>query len=253
MSKVFTRPFRPIYDGGSPHDYSGDYQLGPFAVETTQRYVYGTRYIMWDGRVYKYCNAVAAVYSYHGARANEGSIVSWTANPLAGYAGDREVTVTVASRTADDLAGGYFMMNDASGTDTTLWYGVVGNDATSGTTTKIYIDYPLPVASTTSDQHELFENPYRELTEATSGLYWWVGVPAMTAAATYKFWCQTWGPAYISGGEDLDGGSDQRTLNWGSNAGLFKDITKPYGQLAGPILQGSSATAGPVIYLMCST
>lgn len=253
MSKLFTKPFRPLDWAASPHDFSGDYQLGPYAVETTQRYVFGTRYIMWDGRVYKYCHAVAAVYSYHGARANEASIVSWTANPLAGYAGDRHVTVTVSSRTEDDLAGGFFMMNDASGTDTCLFFGVVGNEATSGTTTKIYLDYPLPVASTTSDYHELFENPYRELTEATSGSYWWVGVPAMTAAATYNFWCQTWGPAYISGGEDLDGGSDQRTLRWGSNAGLFKDSTKTAGQLAGAILQGSTATAGPVIYLMCST
>jgi len=253
MSKIFQYPHRPLDWMATPHDFTGDNILSVRAVETTQRYIYGTRYTTWDGRVFKYSHAVAAVYSYHGARCGEGSIVSWTANPVAGYAGDRHVTVTVASRTEDDLAGGYFMMYDASGTDTTLLFGITGNEATSGSTTKIYLDGALPVASTTSDYHELFENPYRELTEATSGTYAWMGVPAMTAAATYNFWCQTWGPAYISGGEALDEAADQRVVKWGSNAALYDDSTKTAGQIAGYQLQGSNSTAGPLIYLMCST
>jgi hypothetical protein len=252
MSKIFTLPNRPLDWGATPHDFSGDNILGVRAVETTQRYIYGTRYTTWDGRVFKYCHAVAAVYSYHGARNSEASIVSWTANPVAGYAGDRNVTVTVSSRLEDDLAGGFFMLYDASATDTTLFFGITGNEATSGSTTIIYLDGAIPMATTTSDYHELFENPYRELTEATGGTNAWIGVPAMTAAATYKFWCQTWGPAYISGGETLDSGSDMRVLKWGSNAALFDDATKTAGQIAGYQFQGSGATAGPVCYLMCS-
>jgi hypothetical protein len=252
MSKIFQYPHRPLDWVATPHDFTGDNQLGIRAVETTQRYIWGTRYTTWDGRVFKYCNAVAAVYSYHGARNSEASIVSWTANPVAGYAGDRQVTVTVASRSEDDLAGGFFMLYDASATDTTLFFGITGNEATSGSTTLIYLDGAIPMASTTSDYHELFENPYRELTEATGGVNAWIGVPAMTAAASENFWCQTWGPAYISGGETLDSAVDARVLKWGSNASLFDDATKTAGQIAGYQFQGSGATAGPVCYLMCS-
>lgn len=252
MSTNFRLPFNPINWPAIPHDFSGDNNLGIRAVESTQRYIYGTRYTTWDGRVFKYCDAVAAVYSYHGARNSEASLVSWAANPVAGDAGDRQVTVTVASRTEDDLAGGFFMLYDASATDTTLFFGVTGNDATVGSTTRMYLDGAIPMASTTSDKHELFENPYRELTEATGGVNAWIGVPAMTAAANEKFWCQTWGPAYISGGETLDSAADARVLKWGSNASLFNDATKTAGQIAGYQFQGSGATAGPVCYLMCS-
>ena len=256
MSKHFTKSFNPLNWQAEPQDLTGnDTNFGIRAVETTQRYIYGTRHITWDGRVFKYSNAVAACYSYHGANAAEAGVVSYTANPLAGFAGDRHATITVASRSEDDLAGGYFVMFDNSGTDTTFCFGITGNDATSGTTTKVYLDGAIPVASTVSDYHELYENPYRELTEATDSYCAWMGVPAMTAAATYKFWCQTWGPAYISGGETIDTpAADSRTVVWGSNASLFKIATKVSGQIAGYILNnGSTTIPGPLIMLMCST
>lgn len=257
MSSVkFSLPNGPIYPGAEPKDLTGGgNQLSIRTNETTQRFVYGTRFLTWDGRVFKYSNAVAACYSYHGANASEAAAVSYTACPLAGAAGDRHATVTVASRKAGDLTGGYFVMFDNSGTDTTFCFGIVGNDVTVGSTTRLYLDGALPIARTISDYDELYENPYRELTEATASYVAWMGVPAMTAAATYKFWCQTWGPAYISGGETIDTPSaDSRTLVWGSNAALFKLATKTSGQVAGYILnQGSSSIAGPLIMLMCST
>lgn len=252
MSKIFTKPFRPLDWAATPHDFSGDNQLGPFAIETVQRYIYGTRYLMWDGRVYKYANAVAAVYSYHGARASEAAPLSYTAAPdNSAVAGSRFINPTLANREIDDLAGGYAVMYDST-IDDTVMRGIIGNDA-SATTTRIYLDYPLAAPITTSDALEVYENPYRELNEANSGTLAWIGVPATSAGAGYKFWVQTWGPALISGGEDLDGGSDQRCMKWGSNACLFKDSSKTAGQIAGYILQGSTATAGPLIMLMCST
>jgi hypothetical protein len=253
MSKIFTLPNRPLDWAATPHDFSGDNRLGVRAVETTQRFVYGTRYTTWDGRVFKYCNAVAAVYSYHGARCNEGSVLSWTVSPVTQAAGDTFATATVASRSEDDLAGGFFMTHDASATDTSWFFGILGNDATSGSTTRLYLDGAFPVAITTSDNQEIFENPYRELTEATSGVFAWIGVPANTAAAGYKFWCQTWGPAYVSPGMDLNTTADDRVVKWGSNAALFTDTSKAAGQIAGYELGGSYATAGPMIMLMCST
>jgi len=257
MSKIFTFPHRPILDGGEPHDYTtvgGDHglALGLRTNETTQRYIYGTRHITWDGRVFKYGNAVVACYSYHGAAATEAPALSWTTNAVTTGAGARSCTVAVGSRSVDDLAGGYLMINNNSGTDNTWLFGIIGNEASVDTTTIIHLDGAIPEALDTNDDFEVFENPYRELSEATIATRGWMGVPAQNAAATYKFWLQTWGPAYISGGVDLDGGDDQRCLKWGSNACLFKDSDKTAGQIAGWILAGSTATAGPLIMLMCS-
>lgn len=255
-SRYFNKPNGPIYPGSQPRDHTGGLQLNIRTNEKTQRYIYGTRYLTWDGRVFKYSNAVAACYSYHGANASEAAVMSWTANPVAGNAGDKHIIATMAGRAVDDCAGGYIMMEDNSGTDTTFLFGVVGNEPTSGTTTKLYIEDGLPVASVkTSDHHEFFENPYRELTEANDSYCAWMGVPAMTALATYKFWCQTWGPAYVSGSETIDSpAADSRTLVWVSNAGLQKIATKSSAQIAGYILNnGSASIAGPLIMLMCST
>lgn len=253
MSEQFTLPHGPLGPDATPQDFSGDYVLGVRAVETTQRFIYGTRYIMWDGRVFKYSNAVAACYSYHGCHLNEASVKAWTASPVAGNAGDRHIWYVGTGRTLDDLAGGYFWLHDNSATDTGWFFGITGNEASGAANTKCYIDGALPVDTTTSDQTEVFENPYRELTEATSGVYAWTGVPANTAAATYKFWCQTWGPTIISGGTTISSTSDIRKLVWGSNACLYNDADKTGAQIAGYQFQGSAATAGPSIYLMCST
>jgi len=253
MSKIFTKPFRPLDWAASPHDFSGDNQLGPYAIETTQRFIYGTRYLMWDGRVYKYANAVAAVVSYHGCHANEAAPLSYTVAPdNSAVAGSRFINPTLADRTEDDLAGGFAVMYDST-IDDTVQRGIVGNDA-SATTTRIYLDYPLAAAVTTSDYLEVFENPYREASHATSASYGWLGVPATSAGAGYKFWVQTWGPALISGGMDMDT-ANYRAVRWGSNNVLFTESnsTNAHNQIAGYILQGSTATAGPLIMLMCST
>ena len=197
MSKHFTKPFNPINWPASPHDYSGDYSLGIYATETTQRYIYGTRLMTWDGRIYKYANAVAQTYNYWGAHAFEDAALGYTAIPVGNAAGDRQVEITLGSRGLDDLAGGYVAIFDASATTTTYWFGIVGNDI-KATNTTLYLDGALPVATTTSDYTEVFENPYRETKAHAAGVCPVVCVPAASAAAGYKYWGQTYGPAYIS-------------------------------------------------------
>ena len=253
--RCFNYSNTPINWQGGPHDFSGDNLLGPFAVETTQRYVYGTRFIMWDGRVYKYGNAVAQVYSYHGCRASEAAALSYTVAPSGTSIGSNIVTATLASRTEDDLAGGYCTLYDAATSiNHTCQRGIVANEATSGSTTRMYLDWPLQRAITTSDYLEVYENPYRELNHTTDGYSAWMGVPATSAGAGYKLWIQTFGPALISGGESIDSPtSDYRCIRWGSNATLYTEASKANGQIAGFILnQGSSSIAGPMIMLWCS-
>ena len=47
----FTLPNGPLKWISSPLDKTGDYNLGIYTDDTTQRFVYGTRFITWDGRV----------------------------------------------------------------------------------------------------------------------------------------------------------------------------------------------------------
>ena len=127
MSKIFTKPFRPLDYQTTPHDYTGDYNLGIYAVETTKRYIPGTRKLTWDGRVFKYSYANGAVVPYHGCRASEAAALSYTVNPVAVAKGERYITATVASRTEDDLAGGYITLYHST-IDNTTQYGIVGNE-----------------------------------------------------------------------------------------------------------------------------
>lgn len=269
MSKIFTRPHLPIYPGGEPVDFTEqsaggahELALGIYAIETTQRYVYGTRLITWDGRVYKYCNAVAQVYSYSGAFALENAALSWTSNAVVANVGDRQQTVAVGSRTLDDLAGAFLMTNDASATTTTILQGIIGNEVSISTTTIIYTDFPIPFTTTTSDYHEVFENPYRETSESVgSGTCAIICVPAISAAATYKYWGQTWGPAYVSPANNSldDPAIEERQVYFsvaGTEAKLVEAAVNTGGseaQHAGFILNGDTASggniAGPLIML----
>lgn len=260
MSKIFQYPNTPLPWHASPHDFTTvggvhGLQLGIRTAETTQRYVYGTRHITWDGRVFKYSNAVAACYSYHGVCAAEDAALSWTTNAVTTNAGATSCTVAVGSRSEDDLAGAYLMIHDQSATDTTWLFGIIGNEASVDTTTLMYLDGAIPVALTTSDDFEVFENPYRELNETTNSYAAWMGVPAQTAATGNKFWLQTFGPAYISPGNlTLDDPiADERMTVWKGNAVLQEMGTANINQIAGFILnQGSSSIAGPLIMLWCS-
>jgi hypothetical protein len=259
----FTLPNGPLKWISSPKDSTGDDNLGIYTTDATQRFVYGTRFITWDGRVYKYCNAVAAVYSYWGAHAYEDAALAWTVLPAGGVvaAGSRHTVVTLGSRTTNDLAGGYFMLYDASATLSTYLYGIIGNNNTA-TVTTLYLDGAIPVLTTTSDAAEVFENPYRETKyggSTSAGYAPVVCVPARTSAATYKYWGQTWGPAYVSPtttGID-DPTSVQGRVSFsgaGGSGGLVVGLaaSQTAGFILNPDVTGGGNIAGPLIMLQIS-
>jgi len=113
---------------------------------------------------------------------------------------------------------------------------------------------------TTSDAVEVFENPYRAVTEASTQYQAFMGIPCVTAATTYNVWAQTWGPALVSPGNTTldDAAANERTCFWRYNATIQEvddsDCTAGKHQVAGYILNaGTSDIPGPQIYLMCST
>ncbi len=178
MSKQFSKPFNPINWPALPHDFTGDNNLGLSTNDVTQRYVLGTRHLAWDGSVYKYGKAGATFTSYQAGVWDEatGAAVSWEALGAGSPAGSNEVTMTQGSITEDQYQGGLIMISHATGGGST--YTIQGNDATTGTTTRFFLDRPLPKDVTISDAVELYANLYSTMAQGNSnGSQAFFGVP----------------------------------------------------------------------------
>ena len=260
MTAHFTKPFNPINWPAVPHDFTGDSNKGIYATETTQRYVYGTRYITWDGRVYKYmlCTTGGCV-SYHGVAGTLSAQTEFS-SAVAATEGQRFLTVTDATAVAEDsLAGGMIEVYDST-IDNSTRYHIVGNDLGNGTNIRIYLEFPVHHTITVSDNVEMFENQYRAVSEATNSIGPWLGVPMATAATTFNIWAQTWGVCLVSPGNTTidDAAADERQAHWMANAVIAEvdgaGVTAAKNQIAGYIWNaGTGGIAGPQIYLMCST
>ena len=261
MSKHFTKPFNPIEWPAVPHDFTGDNNLGIYTSETTQRYVYGTRYITWDGRVYKYMGLTTnGCTSYTGVCGTSDVETSWV-TAVAANAGERALTVTDATTLAEDvMAGGMIHIYNATIANGVNMF-IVGNEASNGTNVKIYLEFPLSAAVTTSDSEEMWHNPYRLVNGgASQETHPWLGVPCVTAATGYNVWVQTWGTTLLSPGNTTldDAAANDRQVFWYGNGTLGEyggtNINVGAQQLAGYLQDyGTGDISGPRIYLMCST
>lgn len=254
----FKFPFNPINWPALPHDFTGDNNLGIYTSETTQRYVYGTRYITWDGRVYKYMGlTTGGCVSYHGVAGTLSAQTEFV-TAVAGTAGDREYVVTDASAIAEDqLAGGMIELYKATIDNSTSIH-IVGNDIANGTNVRLHLEFPLSVDMTTSDNVEVYENQYRLVSETTNTFAPWLGIPTVTAATGFNVWVQTWGPSLVTPVNTTvdDAAANERMLFWAPNAGIAEVavVTAGQNQVAGYIWNvGTGGIAGPQIYLMCST
>ena len=262
MSKKFQYNSGPLdaVEASSPRDFAlSTHEFGVFAPgETIQRFVYGTRYITWDGRVYKYMGlTTGGCVSYHGVANTLAAFTEWVAT-VAASIGDTDMLITDTGITEDQLAGGMIALYKGT-IDNTEQRHIIGNEATVGTTTRIYLEAPLSAAMVAAnDSVEVFENPYRLVSEASNEFAAWMGVPTKTAETGYNIWSQTWGPLLVSPGNNTldDPVGSERTVFWWNNGTIQEeasDVTTA-SQYAGYILNaGNTGIAGPQIYLMCST
>ncbi len=262
MSNHFQYPFNPIEWPAVPHDFTGDNNLGIYTSETTQRYVYGTRYLTWDGRVYKYMGVTTnGCTSYVGCSNTLAAETGWIAG-VKTPAGSRIMVVTDTDSVPEDqMAGGMVQIYDTTIANS-VSMAIVGNDASNGSNVRVYLEFPLPAEVTTSDSIEMFENPYRAIEGSavlSADFSAWLGVPCVTAVTGYNVWTQTWGPTIISTGnitcDDPVGGERQVFF---SAQGTMKEvadgtITGSHNQSMGYILNQGTGIAGPQVYLMCST
>ena len=255
MSKQFSLPFNPIEWPAMPHDYTGDDNLGLSTSDTVQRYVAGTRHLAWDGSVYKYGKASAVMTSYQaGAKFTDTAAdVTYESLPGGEAAGGRALTITQGSITEDLYQGGLLTLF-YSGTGDGTTFAIQGNDATSGTITRLYLDRALPADVTSSHSCELFPNPYMAIAQNSATGESVVGPPmAIIASASYG-WFKTRGPAFLSAQANVGVAYTQAaywrhdgSVDVGTSAGAAF-VTDQY---AGYSLS-DGVTAGPLIMLQGS-
>lgn len=230
-----TRPRRPLDWAASPHDFSGDNQLGHQAQEAVQRYVCGTRYTTWDGRVYKYSHALGASEGGKGAR-NHSAVVNIAQDASAFVVGDKFITITLDSGDGldtngvvaeNELAGGYFVTHNP----TIQIRGIEGNTGGAETAIRVYLDAPITSADTTP-YCEIMLNPYLYVQQAAAGP--WLTftsvmcVPNDDITALNYFWGQSWGPCWVSPGSDWESIGDtlsERTVYFTPDGTVNAPIT----------------------------
>ncbi len=207
-------PYNPIIWPAVPHDNTGDSNLGYYTTETTQRYIWGTRGMTWDGKVFKYGRSKDTLYAGQGALNGASIDVSDLINSnhtLTINIGDREVLVTVASTEGynegaieeDELVGAMFVVGHGSAA-TTETRTVVGNEflAAAGGTMLVEVDYPFAIEHTTGFM-ELPLNAYGYLLLPANTIGSVMGVPNITATTGQMLWIQTWGLCWCKpGGAD---------------------------------------------------
>jgi len=207
MSNQFQYPFNPINWQAGPHDYSGDNQLAQYAVETTQRYVMGTRFITWDGRVFKYSKSGAACYThllnaFYNTISSDANGIDYSLLTNAQSAGDREITLTNGTTAVaeDYLAGGLAIIvpTESVTNREVMTRMVIGNEATAAAgECRMFLEAPLDTAVTTSNYAYVMPSGYTNIQYSASvnGTRSFAGLAAAAVTASGKyFWLQTYGP-----------------------------------------------------------
>jgi hypothetical protein len=191
---------------------------GYTTLETTQRYVYGARWITVDGRVFKYGHALSALLSGYGAPNAAAQNIA-AVPPVAMAVGDNVVKVTIAAGDGhagdgviaeNELEGGYFVTghDEVAAVQNRL---ILENTAVAsgGGTTLLTLDAPIANAIAVTSYNEIVLNPYRYLTRTGGDEYMaFMCVPAVNVSTGYNFWGQTWGPCWVvPGGGDTTPGN----------------------------------------------
>lgn len=232
MSRVIALNKGPIPQDGWPIDFADYAKLGVHATETTQRFVLGTRYLTWDGRVFKYSRSSGACRTGHGAMNNTTPFIDddgATHPSVTTVAGDTSIKVAGQTVAEDALAGGYIIMYTGTGEDDLTFRAIIGNTVGSASEITIYLESPLTAVATadSTDMCAYYSPYYGLIYNATVGYSSVMGMPAAKVSATaYFFWVQSWGPCRVCpGAAGYGADANERQLVFGGNGSLFMHDT----------------------------
>ena len=201
----------PLYPPSSPKNMTGTTSAGVHTAETTQRFVYGTRYITWDGKVYKYSLSGASCYTgrlnyFNNTIASDADGIDYDTVVNSQVVGDTEITMATGATaiSLDELAGGLAVIKPTETyTDGELMFrGINGNEAAAATSNcRIFLDEPLVTAVTAATNYAfVMPSHYSDVRYGnTAGLHSFGGIAAVyVTAASYNFWLQTYGPCWLT-------------------------------------------------------
>jgi hypothetical protein len=235
MSTILQYPHHPIDWAASPHDFTGDNRLGIYTRETTQRFVCGTRYLTWDGRVFKYAKASGTLQCDYWCKHCWGEFIEYETIGASQSVGDSQLTFTHTASSVgpdadgviaeDEMAGGHVSVF-MSGLGDSQNRGIIGNTALAadGTTSTIYVDFPFDRAITAGTDHaEALGNPYGKVADVQASADAYAsaaGFPNVPATTGQYCFIQTWGIRWFSPTATATGGASQeRSLYLDSNGG----------------------------------
>ncbi len=248
-----------------------------FTSDTFQKYPIGTKFVS-GLRTYYYCKADGDVKPYWGCYKNkktntvavaptQSTVIDPETGVAPGAVGSYEVTVTIDTEIGtlttgvlakDELAGGFIVIGNGANQYPQMCQ-IVSHPAlaSAGGSLTLRLDMKLGIAVTAATTTiELMESPFYDVKADGSGgdYVTFIGIPACVAVDGEFFWCQTWGPCWItSDGHTCDSVGD-RTLAFVGNGSIVSsnDVTMESGfQLAGVALDksGSSASNAPMVLL----
>lgn len=171
---------------------------GLYEISATKKEKLGTLRIDQYGRKFRYCKANASSALSAGKLGVAASMNAGFVNEaMAAIAtvGTKMLELTVAGGAAiseNDLVGGQFQVNDATGEGQA--YVIDSNTAigASGTSITITLEEGIKVALTTSSEITLVHAPQLGVQESTT-MYVPVGVPLVAVTVSYYYWAQTGG------------------------------------------------------------
>lgn len=205
-----------------------------YEVNATPKYPVGFGFERSDGAKFRYVHygTTAAAGRLFAQDVSESSLVdtddviiapsatykvpSEPGNIYPGSIGSHYVVITLASTTADQYAGGYFITTDDTGEGYT--YRIIGNTATNDPATgkiRLQLYKPLKVALDATTDFCIVGSLYANLEIATAATDMWIAGVVMSAVGTagYYGWVQTKGVVGILQDDSAVAVGDMVTLS----------------------------------------
>ena len=265
MSTQPTYPFNPLPWHAEPRDLTGDNNLGPYSRELTQRYVSGTRYTTWDGKVFRYGRTKLAGVTVNSQGVfNRSAVVNIAVSgthPV--IAGDRVHVLTLdadsgvagAGVAENELVGGIITTGHAESNEQSRT--IMSNTASAvSLPTTLVLDYPWDTTLTdTTAWTEVTLNAYHYLTSTSSDVSACVGVAVRDTTALQFAWNQCYGPIYMTGTGSSGNAAYQRDCYIVGDGSVRdgSEITIESGyQRIGYILDEGSSGTMPMVMLQIS-
>jgi hypothetical protein len=245
---------------------ASDKGLGPYTLETTQRFGLSRQFIGPLGELYRYVKSGGVWRTGRGAKflnAIPATGIDYSALARAQSIGDKKVLMTnqgVVAQTLDGLAGGIIIISDEDDdtpTDGRLQRRRIVHNTAAGVsdTCEIELDFPLHRAVTTSTYAFCMPNPWNNIGYDGGNALSVAGVPAVYCSASgYYGFIQTNGLLWLAPQSTCGTTAHARQLVFRHDGSIdthdYSDSNAGQQQHAGFIVDDNSLGNGSTIIML---